>query len=523
LAADDAESYGNFSFSSPNNGGGSGLGTYSRFAAGTGAGTFLANNSSNQTIDGAKTFGAYAGTGGISFRRPINNPQPYGTMKVSARFNVNNSNGFSGFNLKSANGSGSSGFGVGELVSFGISPSGGNNGILVTDAAGQRVLDLGADVRNTVIDFQVDFDAVNRRYVVGAKFRTNSSFTKISGMMSGTGTNVTHIGFANWNNAGSFQDLMFDSLEVRGSSSIGTGTNAVSVSNSISSLSSNTLYNYRVAGMNLDGGSSYGVNTAFFTGTDLTVACSVTGSPWIRGAAGQITLTISNVGSTTSTTNLLTVTATLPAGLTSTGMSGTGWVTNANGLSCTRSNTLVAGASHPVITLNVAVATNAAATLQPTFTISGGGDGYASNNTVTSTVTTISPADSWRTQYFGTTNNSGAAADTNSYAGDGIANLVKYALGMNPTVPTTNGLPDMKMTNNKLALTFNRQKSATDVVYEVQAAGDLFGFSNATVLWSSATNAYGGGTNASESVTVQDSVPTDSTNRRFMRLQITRP
>jgi hypothetical protein len=380
---------------------------------------------------------------------------------------------------------------------------------------------MGAPVTNTIIDFQVDFDALNRRYVVGAKFRTNSIFNKISGTMSGTGTSVTHIGFANWN-TGSGQDLLFDSLQVRGSSPLGGGTNSISVSTNLSTLSGNTLYNYRVTGMNLDGGVSNGVNATFFTGTDLAISSSVTGTPWIRGAAGQITLTITNTGSASSS-GTLTVTANLPVGLTSTGMAGSGWTTNANGLTNTRSTTLAVGASHPVITLNVAVATNAPATLQPTFTLSGGGDAYAANNTNTITVTTISAADSWRTQYFRTTNNSGATADTNSYAGDGIANLVKYALGMDPTVPATNGLPEMKMTNSRLALTFNRQKSATDVIYEVQAAGDLFGFSNATVLWSSASNAYGGGTNSSQTVTVQDTVDSASTNRRFMRLQISRP
>ena len=120
-------------------------------------------------------------------------------MVVSSRFNVDNTNGFWGFNLKSAAGSGSGGFGVGELVSFGISPAGGNNGILVTDVSGQRVLDLGMDVRNAVIDFQVDFDALNRRYVLGAKFRSDTTFKKLAGTMCGTGTSVTHIGFANWN------------------------------------------------------------------------------------------------------------------------------------------------------------------------------------------------------------------------------------------------------------------------------------------------------------------------------------
>ncbi len=524
LASDNAETYANFSFTSPNNAGGFGLGNFSRYSAGTGAGTFLANNSSNQTIDGAKSFGAYAGSGsGISFRRAINTTRQFGVMTVSARFNVDNTKGFTGFNLKSANGSGSGGFSSGELVSFGIAPAGGNNGILVTDASGQRVLDLGADVRNTIIDFQVDFDAQSRRYVVGAKFRNDAIFKKISGTMSGTGTNVTHIGFAAWNSTGSFQDMMFDSLELRGSTPMGTGTNPVIVSNSLSGLTANTVYHYRAAAMNLDGGTSYGLNTSFFTGTDLAVSSSVAGFPWIRGAAGQIMLVITNVGAS-SASGALTVTANLPAGLTSTGMSGTGWTTNAGGLTCTRSDTLAVGGSHPVITLNVAVASNAPANLQPTFTLSGGGDGYSTNNTNTISVTTISPADSWRTQHFGSADNSGVAADTSAPAGDGIPNLLKYALGMNPTVPATDGLPEMKMTNSRLALTFNRQKSATDVIYEVQAAGDLFGFSNnPTVLWSSASNAYGGGTNSSQAVTVQDAVDAASTNRRFMRLQISRP
>jgi hypothetical protein len=523
LASDHAESYGAFNFTSPNNAGGSGFGTFSRFSAGTGAGTFLANNSSNQTIDGAKSFGAYAGSGtGISFRRAISTTRQFGSMTVSARFNVDNTKGFTGFNLKSTAGSGASGFSSGELVSFGISPNGGNSGIFVTDASGQRVLDLGADVRNTIIDFQVDFDAQSRRYVVGAKFRNDGIFKKISGTMSGTGTNVTHIGFAAWNSTGGFQDLMFDSMEVKGSSPMGTGSNSVTVSNALSGLFSNTLYNYRVAAMNLDGGTNTGVNTTFFTGTDLAITTAVAGTPWIRGAAGQILLSLTNVGSASSS-GALTVTANLPAGLTSTGMSGTGWTTNASGLTCTRADSLAIGSNHPVITLDVAVATNAPATLQPTFTLSGGGDAFSSNNTVTSTVTTISPADSWRMQYFGSADNSGAAADTNSYVGDGIANLLKYALGMNPTVPATNGLPEMKMTNSRLALTFNRQKSATDVIYEVQAAGDLFGFSNAMVLWSSASNGYGGGTSPWQAVTVEDVVETASTNRRFMRLKVSRP
>ena len=645
-ATDTMEGISAFNLANGSVAGGTGFGNYSRYSIGTSAGTFLANNSTNQTIDGAKSIGAYAGTAaGVSFRRSISTTRQYGTALVSARFNVDNTKGFSGFNLKSTNGSGASGFGSGELVSFGISPSGGNNGILVTDSSGQRVLDLGADVRNTIIDFQVDFDARNRRYVVGAKFRTNANFTTISGTMSGTGTNVTHVGFANWNSTGAFQDLMADSLQVLGSTPLGGGTTNIAVSNAVSSLSANTLYHYRVASMNLDGGVSYGANTSFYTGIDLAISATNTNSSLAQGGTGQFNINVSSVGASTSTTATVTVSNTLPAGMTMTSMSGTGWTFNSNNFTATRSGALNAGTNYPAITLGFALASNAASLLTNTFTVSGGGDGNTLNNTNTMvssvlpgpdlavskttnstyqqggsgkflvtvsnvggtstagtvtvteqppagmsitamsgtgwtfnpTNTSVSRSDAlaasngyppisievliasnttasltntvsvsgegdgnsannqaqavgwipllvWRFEKFGTTTNSGATADTSSYASDGIANLVKYALGMDPKVPATNGLPEMKMTNNKLSLTFNRQKDATDVIYEVQAAGDLFGFSNnPTVLWSSASNGYGGGTNPSQAVTVQDSVDTSTTNRRFMRLQISRP
>jgi glycosidase len=384
IATDTMEGLSAFNLAGGSVSGGTGFGSYSRYSIGTGAGTFLANNSSNQTIDGAKSIGAYAGTAaGVSFRRSISTTRQYGSMLVSARFNVDNTKGFSGFNLKSANGSGASGFGAGELVSFGVAPAAGNNGILVTDSGGQRVLDLGSDVRNTILDFKIDFDARNRRYVVGAKFRTNSSFTKISGTMSGTGTNVTHLGFANWNSTGAFQDFMVDSLQVLGSTALGTGTNAIAVSNVVNTgLSQNTLYHYRIASMNLDGGITYGANASFYTGIDLAVTATNSGQALVQGGSGQFTVTVSNVGASTSS-GTVTVSNQLPAGLNMTSMSGTGWTFNSNNLTATRSTTTGAGTSFPAITIGFNVASSASALLTNTVTVSGGGDGNALNNTNT--------------------------------------------------------------------------------------------------------------------------------------------
>jgi uncharacterized protein (TIGR03437 family) len=72
------------------------------------------------------------------------------------------------------------------------------------------------------------------------------------------------------------------------------------------------------------------------------------------------TLTVSNIGPGP-TIGAVTATDTLPAGLTATAISGTGWSCTLATLSCTRSDVLAAGASYPVITVTVNVANNSSA------------------------------------------------------------------------------------------------------------------------------------------------------------------
>ena len=531
-AFDDAESYTGFSYG---NNGGNGFGPFSAYTttSSTRGGTYLVNSGTGgRQIDGANSFGVYAGSsttrGSQSGWRSLNNPRASGVFSFSVRFDVDNTKAFSGFNLKSQT---NSSFGTGELLSVGIMPAangvGGNNGLVVTDLNGQRMINFGTNSlpSNGVVDVKITFDALTGAYVAGGKIRgIYADYITLTGTLKqyGTGVTAAAVGFINGNCSGaSFQNLIFDNFQLVDSDSIGAGLSAVPVTSSLASLSNNSLYYYRVTASS-SAGTNAGATQAFSTGPDLTLLASHTNEPWAFGSAGRYSVVVTNVGAASSS-GAVTVKATLPNGMTATNLSGTGWTVTLSNLTCTRTNSLTNGTSYPAIFLDVLVDTNKTTSLTPTFTISGGGDLNTNNNSVTDPTSLVGSLDNWKNQWFGSAAGTASAADTNSYAGDGIANLVKYALGMNPTVPATNGLPDMKMTNNKLALTFNRQKSATDVVYEVQAAGDLFGFSNATVLWSSATNAYGGGTNASESVTVQDSVSTGSTNRRFMRLQITRP
>ena len=75
----------------------------------------------------------------------------------------------------------------------------------------------------------------------------------------------------------------------------------------------------------------------------------------------------------------------LPAGLTATALSGTGWTRNLSTLTATRSDALAAGASYPALTLTVNVASGASGNVTNTATVSGGGETNTSNDTASDT------------------------------------------------------------------------------------------------------------------------------------------
>jgi uncharacterized repeat protein (TIGR01451 family) len=113
---------------------------------------------------------------------------------------------------------------------------------------------------------------------------------------------------------------------------------------------------------------------------DETIVKSHTGN-FTQGGTGTYTITVKNSGGV-ATSGTVTVTDTLPTGLTPTAASGTGWSCAIAGqtLTCTRSDALAALASYPVITLTANVAANAPASVTNTATVSGGNDGNTANN-----------------------------------------------------------------------------------------------------------------------------------------------
>src|SRR6185295_17461095 len=121
---------------------------------------------------------------------------------------------------------------------------------------------------------------------------------------------------------------------------------------------------------------------------DLTIAKSHVGN-FTQGQVGATySITATNSGSA-ATSGTVTVVDTVPAGLTATAISGTGWSCVLGTLTCTRSDALAAGSSYPVITVTVTVANNAAASVTNSVTISGGGQTNTANDTATDPTTVV--------------------------------------------------------------------------------------------------------------------------------------
>ncbi|HLJ49942.1 MAG TPA: FG-GAP-like repeat-containing protein [Bryobacteraceae bacterium] len=120
----------------------------------------------------------------------------------------------------------------------------------------------------------------------------------------------------------------------------------------------------------------------------LSIVSSHTGSfaPGRQGAVYFVT--VSNAAGAASTSGTVTVVENLPSGLTLVSMTGGGWTCSAN--SCTRGDVLAGGASYPVITVTVNVASNAASPQVNAVSVTGGGSAPAS--ATDSTVITALPA-----------------------------------------------------------------------------------------------------------------------------------
>ena len=149
---------------------------------------------------------------------------------------------------------------------------------------------------------------------------------------------------------------------------------------------------------------------------------------------------------------------------------------------------------------------------------------------------TLTPIEQWRLLHFGTPANSGAGADHNDFDKDGAKNLLEYALGLDPLVPSASGLPALSVVtagpNLHIALTIIRPLSATDITYQIEVGGALVSF-----LPGSSYSAGGDvPTNANttqvsrtpdglgnETLVIRDNTARTAATSRFLRLKVSNP
>ena len=130
------------------------------------------------------------------------------------------------------------------------------------------------------------------------------------------------------------------------------------------------------------------------------------------------------------------------------------------------------------------------------------------------TTAAYTPFQQWQRTYFGGINNT-LAAPTANPAGDGINNLTKYALGLDPTIPEVDPITH-DISTGYLRLTVPKNPNATDITYNVQVTSDL---TNPGSWTTSGTTVV---INTSNQLVVQDNTPMNGATKRFVRLQVSR-
>jgi uncharacterized repeat protein (TIGR01451 family) len=165
---------------------------------------------------------------------------------------------------------------------------------------------------------------------------------------------------------------------------------SATIASAFAGLNGNGTWSFYLFDYAAGSGGSIGQVCLNFTETPpvLNISKTHTGS-FTQGQPGAYTITAGNSGPG-ATGGTVTVTDTLPSGLTVAGYTANNWScqTSASSLSCTRSESLAPGGFYDAITLNVNVANNAVS-ITNSAVVSGGGD---PNPHTANDPTTINPS-----------------------------------------------------------------------------------------------------------------------------------
>lgn len=130
----------------------------------------------------------------------------------------------------------------------------------------------------------------------------------------------------------------------------------------------------------------------------------------------------------------------------------------------------------------------------------------------------LTPLQQWRNEYFGNPSNVGAGANHACPAGDGVPNLIKYAIGLNPLIPVTGtqlGSASVLQYDGQdhLAVTLNRNADPPDVGIIAEVSSDVLSWapnsSGTTVL-----------TNTPAQLVIMDNASVGVSINQYMRLLV---
>ena len=278
------------------------------------------------------------------------------------------------------------------------------------------------------------------------------------------------------------------------------------------------------ANFNVNAGetSTYQITVASIGTADLALTQSIPPAQAKVGTPLTYTVTVTNNGGATAASP--TFTDVLPDGVNFVSAVPSSGV-------CGLSGTVVGGvlgdlASGASATVAITVIPAAAGSISNSAHIAGfETDPDENNNAAVITTAVTTSVDDWRNLHFtpqelGEPAISGLTASAN---GDGVPNLVKYALGLNPKTSDRSGLPTagtaLDYTGTYFAFTYAIPPGVNDVIYTVEGSSNLAGWSGTGLTTASQVNNADG----TQTVTVRDTVPMNQTTLRFMRLKITKP
>lgn len=324
------------------------------------------------------------------------------------------------------------------------------------------------------------------------------------------------------------------------------GTDAIALT--VGGNNASTTYSAAISGVG--GLTKTGTGTLTLSGTNTyTGATTVSGGVLnVTGALnGSGTLSVNSGGMVTGTGSIAKSTILASGGVLSPGINGTGTLTLTSGLTLTNGAVLNLDLGGVTNSDKIVVSGSVLASGTTTINLNalaGFGSGTYTLLTATSGITAgnfilgstpsgyvyrlnssggalqimvMTPLENWRYTNFGTTANSGNAADTAIPYGDGISNLMKYATGQSlasqSSTPASAGVSGSGG-GGSLTLTFNRVADPS-LTYVVEASNDLSPGGWSTI-WTSS-----GASNVAGSVVVQDIVSLGQQPKRFLRLRVT--